>query len=120
MKPYIKTYLSYFKLDNPDEGIDELFGFMGNNVHHIYARGMGGSKLRDNIENLMCLRQDVHEIVGDKSAFRELLIDAHKLYMQEQLSFLQASPNDSRWELFKDYPELYSLIQTERRHANIY
>jgi hypothetical protein len=119
MKKHIKVYTEFFRIDNPDEGIDELFGFSGNNIHHIYARGMGGSKLRDGIDNLMCLRQDVHEIVGDKSAFRELLIDAHRLYMEEELCYLHAYPGDSRWELFKDYDDLYSLIQKERRYANI-
>ena len=53
MKPYQKTYFKYFGYDEHDPIYCEVCGAIANDIHHIIARGMGGSKHRDNIENLM-------------------------------------------------------------------
>ena len=46
-------------------------------IHHIEARGMGGSEERDTIENLMALCRDCHINMGDKKQFKEHLKSIH-------------------------------------------
>lgn len=48
-----------------------------NDLHHIERRGMGGSKLKDNIENIMALCRSHHEQFGDKKQYLEYLQDVH-------------------------------------------
>ena len=52
-------------------------------VHHIEARGMGGSNERDVIENLMALCRGHHIFYGDKKQYKQMLIDTHLKFMQE-------------------------------------
>ena len=46
-------------------------------VHHIDCKGMGGSKLKDYIENLMALCQECHDKYGDKKQYMEYLQEIH-------------------------------------------
>jgi 5-methylcytosine-specific restriction endonuclease McrA len=46
-------------------------------VHHIEARGMGGNKKADVIENLMGLCRKCHIEYGDKKQYKEFLKDIH-------------------------------------------
>jgi len=41
-------------------------------IHHIHARGMGGSE-KDSIENLMALCRQCHIKYGDKKQYIEML-----------------------------------------------
>ena len=43
----------------------ELCGAKGVDIHHIDCRGMGGSKEKDTIENLMALCRKCHILRGD-------------------------------------------------------
>jgi hypothetical protein len=56
----------------------EVCGKVGNDFHHIEARGMGGSKTKDTIENLMCLCRECHINLGDKKQFIEFLKSIHE------------------------------------------
>jgi hypothetical protein len=46
-------------------------------IHHINARGMGGTGTKDTIENLMALCRTCHVKYGDKKKFIEILQDIH-------------------------------------------
>jgi len=46
-------------------------------IHHINARGMGGTGTKDTIENLMALCRTCHVKFGDKKKFIEILQDIH-------------------------------------------
>jgi 5-methylcytosine-specific restriction endonuclease McrA len=46
-------------------------------IHHIEARGLGGSKEADNIENLMALCREDHIRMGDKKQYKEFLKNVH-------------------------------------------
>jgi 5-methylcytosine-specific restriction endonuclease McrA len=48
-------------------------------IHHIECRGYGGSKAKDNIENLMALCRECHVYFGDKKEHKENLIKAHAI-----------------------------------------
>lgn len=51
-------------------------------VHHIKARGMGGSGSKDTILNLMGLCRHCHVEYGDKKMYMDFLISEHYEYLQ--------------------------------------
>ena len=60
MRNHTKVYMTFFYLDETDYIGCEMCGSPGQDIHHIQARGLGGSKNRDYIENLICLCRDCH------------------------------------------------------------
>ena len=61
MRNHTKVYMTFFYLDESDEICCEMCGACpGQDIHHIKARGLGGSKCMDYIENLICLCRDCH------------------------------------------------------------
>lgn len=72
----------------------ELTGTPGGDVHHIDARGMGGSNSKDYIENLMCLRRDAHIYFGDKKQFKSWLREVHADYMERRVPKFE-SPDET-------------------------
>jgi len=77
MRKHTKIYLNYFKYDISDFIPCEICGGKAVDIHHIHARGMGGSKLKDIIENLMGLCRSCHEFYGDKVEFYDFLQNIH-------------------------------------------
>ena len=59
----------------------EICGNKAVDIHHIDARGMGGSKLKDFIENLMGLCRSCHDEYGDKVQFKDWLRETHSKFM---------------------------------------
>jgi hypothetical protein len=59
----------------------EVCGRRAVDIHHIEPRGMGGSKTRDVIENLMALFRICHDNMGDKKSYREYLEEKHEQKM---------------------------------------
>lgn len=81
MKPHTKTYMKYFGY-----GIDDFIGceVCGNkavDIHHIDCRGMGSSKDKDTIQNLMAVCRMCHERYGDKKEHTEWLKEQHQLFI---------------------------------------
>ena len=81
MKPYTKIYLEYFDYDESDFISCEVCGQKAVDIHHISAKGMGGSKKKDVIENLMALCRKCHINLGDKKQWVELLVSVHNRKM---------------------------------------
>ena len=77
MKKYVETYLEYFSYSKSDWIGCEICNATAVDIHHIDARGMGGSKEKDNIENLMALCRICHMKYGDKKKFIEILKNIH-------------------------------------------
>ena len=78
MKPYTKMYLNHFGYDISDFIPCEVCGKTAIDIHHIQARGIGGSKEADNIENLMALCREDHLKYGDKKQHKEWLKSIHE------------------------------------------
>jgi hypothetical protein len=76
------TYLNHFGYDISDFIPCEVCGKTAIDIHHIEARGIGGSKEADAIENLMALCREDHLKYGDKKQHKEWLKEIH----QERLS----------------------------------
>lgn len=81
MRKHTKIYLEYFNFDECDYIPCEICSSPAQDIHHIEARGMGGSKLKDNIENLQAVCRACHIRYGDKKQHMEMLIETHLKYM---------------------------------------
>jgi len=78
MKKHTKLYLDYFGYGIEDFIPCESCGSKAVDIHHIKARGMGGDKKADNINNLMALCRQCHLVMGDTKTHMEYLKDKHK------------------------------------------
>lgn len=79
MQKHTKLYMDFFGYDKSDFIPCEVCGKPANDCHHVKARGMGGTKKKDVIENLMALCRSCHEALGDKKQHREYLQTIHNL-----------------------------------------
>jgi len=59
----------------------EVCGNRAVDVHHIKARGMGGSKAMDTIDNLMAVCRECHVAYGDKKDSLEMLVQLHSRHI---------------------------------------
>jgi len=89
MKPYVKLYFDYFGIQYDESGWHdfircEICGSEAKDIHHVDARGMGGSKSKDKIENLMAVCRNCHEKFGDKREYKTFLKDTHQKWMQSK------------------------------------
>ena len=71
------TYFNHFGYDISDFIPCEVCGKTAVDIHHIEARGIGGSKDADSIDNLMALCREDHLKYGDKKQYKEFLKDKH-------------------------------------------
>jgi 5-methylcytosine-specific restriction endonuclease McrA len=78
MSKHKKVYFTHFNCSEADFIPCELCGTKAVDIHHIEARGMGGSKLKDTIPNLMALCRNCHVEYGDKKHYKEMLIQKHQ------------------------------------------
>ena len=77
MKKHTKVYMSYFNYDVGDFIPCEVCGTTAVDIHHINCRGMGGSKEKDDIINLMALCRKCHIEYGDKKQLIDFLRKIH-------------------------------------------
>lgn len=55
----------------------EVCGNKAVDIHHLECRGMGGSKDKDNIQNLQAVCRNCHIEYGDKKEHLEFLQNIH-------------------------------------------
>jgi len=69
MKAYTKNYLKFFGYTTADFIACELCGAKAVDIHHIRARGMGGTKERfiNQVENLMALCRECHDLLDGRA-----------------------------------------------------
>ena len=87
MKKYTKLYFDFFGVEyDPVSGWhnckSEISGFPAQDIHHIDCKGMGGSKTKDTIENLIALTRDEHNEFGYKKQYIEYLKTVHANYIE--------------------------------------
>lgn len=78
MQKHTQIYLQGMGYKKTDFIPCEVCGSQAVDIHHINARGMGGSKTADVIENLMGLCRKCHIEYGDKKQYKEFLKDIHE------------------------------------------
>ena len=81
---HTQIYFDYFGYDESSFIPCEVCGGASNDVHHIEARGMGGSKEADKIENLQALCRKHHTEMGDKKEWKDWLKKLHKIKMKSR------------------------------------
>ena len=81
MKKHIKLYLDYFGYGMDDFIPCEVCGQKAVDIHHIEARGMGGSKTKDIIENLQALCRPCHIKFGDIKLYIIFLKEKHNIVL---------------------------------------
>ncbi len=79
MKKHTKIYFEYFGYDVSDFIPCEVCGAKAIDINHIDARGMGGSKEKDSIDNLMAMCRKCHIEYGDIKEKKQWLKDLHQL-----------------------------------------
>ena len=82
MQRHTLKYLQGMGFDTSDTILCEVCGKVAVDIHHIEARGMGGSKMADVIENLMALDRECHIKYGDKKQYKEFLKKVHYEFME--------------------------------------
>ena len=85
MKNHTKVYLKGMGLSTTDWIPCEVCGATAQDIHHIEARGMGGSKEADNIENLMALCRTCHVAYGDIKEYKERLQATHNHHLAKRV-----------------------------------
>lgn len=68
----------------------EMCGATAVDIHHIEARGMGGSKEKDHIDNLMALCRTCHEKYGDKKQYKDQLKERHLWVLQKRQMLIKS------------------------------
>ena len=84
MKNHTKVYLQAMGYDTTDWIPCEVCGSQAVDIHHIEARGMGGSKHADVIENLMGLCRKCHVEYGDPNDIKDWLQGIHDANYQNR------------------------------------
>lgn len=87
MKKHVSLYLKHFGMDGFDEPPFmpcEWCNGSGCDFHHIEARGLGGSKTKDYIENIMCLCRPCHLDCEAKKISIEEQKEIHLNYLHVQ------------------------------------
>jgi len=102
MKNHTKIYFDFFGYGTEDFIPSELSGQRAVDIHHIEARGMGGSKSSNSIFNLMALTREEHNAFGDIEELKEFLKYKH-------FRFILA--NQERKVYRGEYPELEAYAQ---------
>ncbi len=85
MKKHTKIYLKEMGYDPTDFIPCEVCGSKAVDIHHIEARGMGGSKTADTIENLMALCRICHMKFGDIKIYKEMLQGKHEHHLSKRV-----------------------------------
>lgn len=99
MTPHAKVYLAAFGYCQDDFIPSEISSTRANDIHHIDARGMGGTTKDDRIEELMAVTRQQHIKFGDKTQYMAALYGVHmrflerhgvvfdRTYMQERIDY---------------------------------
>jgi hypothetical protein len=84
MKKYTQIYFDALNYHETDFIPSELSGHKAVDINHIICRGMGGTKDKDRIENLMALTRREHDDYGDKKHMTALLLMAHRKFLDKK------------------------------------
>lgn len=84
MRNHTRIYMEYFGYAMDDFIPCEVCGNKAVDIHHIKARGMGGSKTMDAIDNLMAVCRVCHVDYGDKKDKLDMLVEIHHRHLKNK------------------------------------
>ena len=73
MKKHTKIFFNYHGFGEQDIILCRVCGRVAKDIHHIEPKGIGGSKTKDRIENLIPLCRECHEKAHDNLIDKEYL-----------------------------------------------
>lgn len=116
MKKHTKIYYQFFDYGLQDFVPCEISGLKAVDIHHIHARGMGGSKKdKNDIQNLMAVTRIVHVVFGDKSDYMEFLEKAHDNFILTGEPYVKENPHHKAFDELLKYDEYKKIIEWNRR-----
>jgi hypothetical protein len=77
MRKHVKIYMKHFGYGEQDFIPSEVSGARATDIHHIEPKGMGGSKTKDYIENLIALTREEHERAHADREFNAYIKELH-------------------------------------------
>lgn len=77
LKKHVRIYLDSMGYDESDFIPCEICGKKAVDIHHINPRGIGGSKNKDDPQNLIALCREDHIFYEGKKEFKEHLKTIH-------------------------------------------
>ncbi len=77
MQKHTKIYMDHFGYDRTDFIGCELCGTKATEIHHLTPKGMGGSKTKDYIENLIAVCRTCHNHCHDNKEFNNEAKEIH-------------------------------------------
>ena len=77
--------MDFFKFTTSDFIACEMCNSRAVDIHHIDARGMGGSNDKDHIDNLMAVCRECHIEYGDKKEHKDWLKQIHSVYIIQRV-----------------------------------
>lgn len=83
MKKHTKIYFQHFGHQIPSDVSCENCNAPAVDIHHLEPRGLGGSKSKDVIENLMALCRSCHLKAESNKKFNEDLKSIHTNFVNE-------------------------------------
>ncbi len=87
LRKHVKIYIDYFGYGDQDIIIDEWTGGIASDIHHLDNKGMGGSKNKDYIENLMALSRETHNKAHSNPEFNQRLTEYHLEFMKTRTPY---------------------------------
>ena len=89
MKKHVKIYFDYFDIAEQDFVSCEMCGAKAVDIHHIEPKGMGGSKNKDFIANLIALCRSCHTKCHSDREFSSRTKQNHEFKMRMHEKKLQ-------------------------------
>ena len=78
MKKHTKIYLKHYGYDETDFIACEICKVKATEIHHLISKGMGGSKTKDYIENLIAICRVCHNKCHASIEFNTKAKEIHK------------------------------------------
>ena len=100
--------MDFFKYGEQDTITCGICGRLAVDIHHIEPRGMGGSKNKDNIENLIALCRRCHTDCHNNKHKKEILKLKQKLIMIANISALRLEQEQK--EIINTLKQLYKNL----------
>jgi hypothetical protein len=101
MTNHLKVYCAGLSIE-PEEVVCELTGrpaaMGGVDIHHIEPRGMGGSKSKDYLENLMAVDRRLHDFVENNPKYQHWYRLVHFYYLYTRIPYTTTHGCDPVWE----------------------
>jgi len=107
MQEHTKIYMKAFGYVEQDYIPSELGNGRAVDVHHIDARGMGGTKAEDRIEELMGLTREQHNKYGDKKQYMAMLYNAHRSYLRKARIWYDEDYLKDKIKYWSQYGDIY-------------